>query len=292
MGQTENRMTAFRCLSCEGMECTPVLSGVRDYYLRTPYRVDYVRCGHCALVQQYPVPRDVGPFYSAYPVHARKGRLHEYMRRLLLGRIYFDATTMPAGGVLLDFGCGDGWFLGQIRDSTLTRLGFERDPGLARRVSDQLGAPVYSNVEDLMAKWKGRVDQITLHFVLEHLTDLRQSFEMFRDLLKPGGSIYALVPNIESREFKLFGRRWHGLDAPRHVMFPCPATLTRVLQPLNMEVVRDRFVRFPNTFAGSLAITFGGRFRQVCFLACLPLGVVWTLMAPSGNRAMEIRKRT
>jgi SAM-dependent methyltransferase len=212
------------------------------------------------------------------------------MRRLLLRRIYYDAHQMSAGSVLLDYGCGDGWYLDHIRNQSIIRLGYEQNQTLAQLLSDRLKIRVYHDAERLESEWAGRIDCITLHFVLEHLTDLKGTFAHLARLLKPCGHIYAVLPNINSLEFQLFKSRWHGLDAPRHIVFPDADTLAPVLSPQQLEVIEDRFVRFPNTFAGSVAIRLGGRFLKPLFLMCLPLGMLWCAFDSSGNRALEMRK--
>lgn len=286
----EAKESAFSCRACHEVRCTPLLRQVPDYYLRTPFQVDYVRCEACGMVQQYPMPGNVGPFYAAYPVHANKSWLHERMRRIVLSDVYYDASKLSSGTTLLDYGCGDGWYLDSLGPYPLTRLGYEPDPAQARRVGEQVGVPVFSDSAAMCDAWKGKVDQIVLHFVLEHVTNLHTTFNVLSELLAPGGKIYAVVPNIASREFKLFGERWHGLDAPRHTLFPDDVALDAVVKKFPLSLQRSSYVRFPNTFAGSLAIRMRGHFTQPLFLLCLPLGMLWSLCDPSGNLSFEWKK--
>ena len=252
--------------------------------------MDYVRCTACGLVQQHPMPADVSPFYSAYPVHAQKGWVHERVRRALLSHAYFDASQLAAESVLLDYGCGDGWYLDSLATTGSQRLGYEPDSNQAKRVERQIGVPIFSNLEQLVAEWEGRVDQIVMHFVLEHVTNLRDTLAFLVSLLKPGGQIYAVVPNLDSREFRLFGKRWHGFDAPRHTIFPDATSLQKAGENLPLTLLRSTYVRFPNTFAGSMAIRLRGHYVHSLFLLCLPLGIVWSLFDPTGNQCFVWRK--
>src|SRR4029450_13703475 len=115
---------AFCCIVCGGSRSTAVVEGCRDLYLGKPFIVDYHRCTGCGLVQQPPIPVDIEPFYDAYPVHQRKLRLYSRLRRALLGA-YLAPEKFPRNSMLLDFGCGDGWYLEWCRESGITSVGFE-----------------------------------------------------------------------------------------------------------------------------------------------------------------------
>ena len=217
---------AFHCMQCGGRAGTLRYADCWDHYLGKPYRADYRACDACGLVQQSPVPEDVADFYDAYPIHARKSGPYEAFRAIVMRASYFDLRRFVAGWrgtappVVVDFGCGDGWFLGANGGLPATRIGYELDPAVAGHLAGQLGMPVYSDEGALLAAWGGKADLVTMHFVMEHVTDLHRTFRVVAGLLKPGGTFHFVVPNIASWEARLFGRRWHNLDCPRHVSFP------------------------------------------------------------------------
>ena len=275
---------------CGQHAASPFLMDCADLYLGKRQRVDYYRCGACALVQQHPVPADVSAFYDAYPIHATKSRAYSWVRRQLLSGVYLPPQHWPAGAQLLDFGCGDGWYLEWCRDAGLSVVGFEHGADHARALGTRLGIPVLSNPDQLLAEHRGRFDVITLHFVVEHLTDPLGVFDLLGQLLKPGGRIRYAIPNIDSWEFKLFKRRWHSLDAPRHIQFMGVqhARLLADRLGLQCEVAQD--VPFPNGFGGSLPTAVAGSFSAKVFLLTLPLSVAVTRLFPSGNRAYTLRR--
>jgi len=277
-------------LACGDGHSVAVHKAVADYFLPTGIRVDYVRCAACGMVQQYPVPTDVGPFYAAYPVHARKSLLQEVTRRILLSPVYYDVASLRRDQLLLDYGCGDGWFLDRAKRRVSAAYGYEPTAMQASRVAERVGVQVFHDVAALRAPLAGRVDVITMHFVLEHLTDLSGTFALLADLLKPGGTLHAVIPNLDNVEYRGFGSRWHGFDAPRHICFPNADQLKPVLDPLGLRLASDRFVPFPNTLAASLSILFTGRYRLLPFLAFLPLAIVWARLYPRGTRALTFVK--
>lgn len=286
----------FSCIQCKCSTATPIFSECKDYYLQKPYRVNYSRCGDCGLMQQVPMPIDVASFYDAYPIHQQKSKAYQLMRRWIMGACYFDTRKFlgerrgPA--LLLDFGCGDGWFLDANRARTLKLVGFETDNDHAAHLAKTLDLPVYYDEQALLCEYENKIDVVTMHFVLEHLTDVNRAFETVHKLLKPNGVFYFVIPNISSWEARLFGKKWHNLDAPRHISFPEAKSIQQLSERWEFEVTRHQQVPFPNGVAGSISVLLTGRFRFSIFLLFLPLGIFLSRIFPSGNVAYWLRKQT
>jgi SAM-dependent methyltransferase len=280
----------FRCLVCHGGEPEAVFLGCADYYLGTPHRVDYYRCRSCRLLQQFPVPLEVSGFYEHYPVHARKSRVYSTLRRLVMSPIYYDLARHPRGSVLLDYGCGDGGYLEHNRGTGFTLLGYESSSAQAAQVAHQLGLPVYADMETLLREHRGAVDVLTMHFVLEHLTDLDAAFREVHSLLRPGGQFYYVVPHASSFEARLFGRKWHNLDPPRHISFPNSGAARRLADRHGFTVSAEHPVAFPNGFAATLPVLLSGRFRLALFGLFLPLGIAFSRLVPTGSRAYHLTR--
>lgn len=277
---------SFRCLVCHAEGGTDLVYGAcADYYLGTPFRVDYVRCRACGLLQQSPLPEDVSPFYGAYPVHEPKSKLYAMLRWLVMSPIYYDARQHPAGIALLDYGCGDGGYLEAVGGRGFRLLGYEPEAGQAARLSERLGIPVHADLESLLASHSGMLDVVTLHMVLEHLTDPDAALATARHLLKPGGTLYVVVPHADSFEARLFGRKWHNLDPPRHISFPLLEHVRRLAERHGYTLARHGPVPFPNGCAASLPVVLSGRFRFPLFALFLPLGVVYSRLVPTGSHA-------
>lgn len=282
-------------MQCASSQASPVFLDCEDYYLQKPYRTDYYRCGLCGMTQQSPIPTDVSRFYEAYPIHQKKGIFFRMMRQWIMGACYFDTRKVLAGkevqSVLVDFGCGDGWFLDASRNPKLSLVGLESDPALASHLSKTLNLPVYSDEQTLLRDYEGKADVVTMHFVLEHLTDLNKAFATVSKLLKPDGILYFVIPNISSWEAKIFGKKWHCLDAPRHISFPEMQSIQQLSERTGFEIAKQHGAPFPNGIAGSMPVVLGGRFRFSIFLMFLPLGIILARLFPSGNMAYWLTKR-
>jgi SAM-dependent methyltransferase len=64
---------------------------------------------------------------------------------------------------------------------------------------------------------EGSFDLITMFHVLEHLKDPAGYLAAARRLLAAGGKLVVQTPNLDCWQYRLFGARWSGLDAPRHL---------------------------------------------------------------------------
>lgn len=281
---------AFHCLVCRGDQAGPHYLDCRDYYVGKRYRVDYYRCLKCGLVQQFPVPRDVSAFYDEYPIHASESRLRKLFRKTRYAHYWNPDSALP-GTVLLDYGCGDGSYLSAQRDKGLSLIGYEPAASLANQLGKRLELPVYGgDINALLRAHAGSIDVLTMHFVLEHLTDLHEGFTQARQLLKTGGTFYFLVPQIDSLEARVFGRRWHNLDAPRHISFPGPIAVQRLADEHGFVITHHKAAAFANGIAGSIPVLLAGRFSYPLFLLVYPLGMILSRLRPDGCRAFNLSK--
>ncbi|NOU36684.1 MAG: class I SAM-dependent methyltransferase [Kiritimatiellaceae bacterium] len=278
----------FKCMLCGATEFRPWLTNCADYYLQKGRPVDYVECNACSLVQQFPFPADVSALYADYPVHSSRNTVQRLARRIFQRQVYFRPASGSGQLSLLDYGCGDGTFLREMQGRGNAVCGFEPGDTHSAALSSQLNMPIYSSTEKLCQELAGTLNIITAHFVLEHVSDLRGAFTTFQTLLKPGGTLYIAVPNIRSWESLLFKKRWHGLDAPRHLIFPEASHFKTLAEEYGFGVPQISFAAFPNTLAASLATMLAGRCQPVLLMGLIVPGWLVALGAPQGTLAVRM----
>ncbi len=281
---------SFNCVLCESITGELIYANCDDFYLQKPYRVNYYRCEACGLTQQSPMPLDTSVFYDDYPIHKKKSWLFRKIQSTIMKPVYFSIGDVSPKSKLLDYGCGDGGFLENSLNADLDLTGFEPNHSHSKRLSKKLGIPIYSDFSELLSNYEGEIDVITLHFVLEHLSKPHDIFQKLFRLLKPGGIFFFTIPNIDSIEARLFGRKWHALDPPRHLTFLEETHVHAMALKHGFELKKTLHLPFPNGFAGSLPVIFFGRFRYFLFLVCFPLGIIFSRLFPCGTKAYWLVK--
>jgi SAM-dependent methyltransferase len=266
------------------------LENCPDYYLKFAVTVTYYRCEDCQSTVQDPIPENVAHFYESYPIHDKKSVFHRIMRKFFLSRMFFNLSELTCDTVLLDFGCGDGGFLEQAKQRCKEAYGFEVNPDHAAILEQSLDLKVFHDKKDMLTQLGGKVDIVTMHMVLEHLAEVPKSFHDVKELLKPGGTFYFVIPNALSWEAVIFGKRWHGLDPPRHLSFPSSQAIQGLANRNGLRYYRRKPVSFPNSIAGSLASLFKPGFNHMLFLLFLPLSFLVSAFFPSGSYAYWLKK--
>jgi 2-polyprenyl-3-methyl-5-hydroxy-6-metoxy-1,4-benzoquinol methylase len=144
------------------------------------------------------------------------------------------------GGALLDVGCGDGSFLKRMRDLGWKVRGIDPD----RRVVDQARSRFALEVEEARLEeihFPGdSFDAVVAGHVIEHVHDPLSFFVECRRILKTGGQLVVLTPNYLGLQRRWLGRRWNGLDCPRHLYLFSRRSLRRCCEMAGLHVVTLR----------------------------------------------------
>lgn len=232
-----------------GPDCPVCASTATRFLLRnsdflfgtTDREFSLYRCARCAACFQHPLPpEDV--LQLAYPdpywwivgesPSTPAARLEKiYRETMLRHHVRVARRHFPcAAPRVLDVGCGSGTFLAMLRRRTgIAGEGLESSAAAARRAKDAYGLTVHAGDIDTADFPPGRFDLITMFHVLEHLPRPQAALDRIRPWLSPGGVLLIQVPNVDSWQFRWFGRRWTGIDLPRHLVNYSPEALRRLL---------------------------------------------------------------
>ncbi len=132
------------------------------------------------------------------------GRSKTARRHLRIVEHYVQA------GRLLDVGCASGAFLRCASDAGWTVTGVEPAEALWAKAKQQMG----EQSDVLCATLQGAnlnpasFDVLTVWDVLEHVPDPLSFMRHCVSLLKPGGYLFANVPDLDSVQARLFRNRW------------------------------------------------------------------------------------
>jgi len=122
-------------------------------------------------------------------------------------------------GRILDVGCAGGLFLEHSLRAGWKVSGIEPNEPLAAEARQRLagkGRIHCGTLED--AALRSDFDAVTLWDVLEHVPHPQAFLSTCRALLRPGGHLFLNVPDLDSPQAKVLGRRW-PLLLPEHLNY-------------------------------------------------------------------------
>lgn len=249
-----------QCPMCGCTRASLLFRQTDRLYRTTEKQFRVVRCGQCGLVRldPQPSPQELRRYYpDTYwfaPDRSPVGRLEELYRRVVLrGHVRFVERALRASGArgpLLDVGCGGGLFLGMMRRRGFRVVGLDTSREAAAVAWRHHGVPAaVADLEHAPFR-RGSFAGITMSHVLEHLPDPCVYLAAAHRLLAPDGRLVIFVPNAASLQFHFLGRRWNGLDVPRHLFDYRDRDVERVLDVMGFEVVRRSYFSLRDNPAG------------------------------------------
>lgn len=123
---------------------------------------------------------------------------------------------LPVEGRVLDVGAGTG---DQVAE--LVRLGYDAiglEPNAqAVAIALSRGRPVHHGTAEAPPFEDASFDTVILSQVMEHLVDPIAALSSLRRLLRPGGRLIVLTPNVQGVPRRLFGNEWAHWHPPYHV---------------------------------------------------------------------------
>jgi 2-polyprenyl-3-methyl-5-hydroxy-6-metoxy-1,4-benzoquinol methylase len=192
-----------------------------------------VRCVDCGMVSlplQYTPP-------ASYEEAADPYYLEQAAQRIV--NAHHLLGCIPAGGHLLEIGCACGFLLVAARERGFTVQGVEMSAWASSYARDTYGLDVKTGRLETLNAPAASYDAVVMADVIEHLPDPRATLHQIHRVLRPGGRLLLLTPDIGSVMARVFGARWWGLLDDHYVYFS-RRTLTRFLEQGGFTVERIR----------------------------------------------------
>ncbi|MFA6092494.1 MAG: class I SAM-dependent methyltransferase [Elusimicrobiota bacterium] len=142
------------------------------------------------------------------------------------------------GGRLLEVGCANGFFLNAARMSYET-LGVEPSRAARDYARGKLRLDVPAATMEEARFPDASMDVVAMIDVIEHLADPLSILREAARVIKPGGVLYLVTPDVESLSARILRSRWWGLR-PAHIYYFSPRTLAAMLEKAGFRVVESR----------------------------------------------------
>lgn len=214
---------AVACPLCGGLDHRVI--GRRDRHF-APLR--NVGCEDCGLVFSNPMPTDaaLAAYYERSYRQDYQGATAPRGVHLLRGeqraaiRLREVQAHLPRGASVLDLGAGAGEFVAALSEAGFVARGVEPSADFSRFARSHYGVDVAQGYWQDLGPQAGCFDAVTMHHVLEHLSEPVAALIRLRSVLKTGGLLIVAVPNVADRR-RSPQSRWHVA----HVLSFTPETL-------------------------------------------------------------------
>jgi len=182
-------------------------------------------CRGCGLMRLDPRP-DEADMHKYYPDRywacgaTRHGLAGFYRRFMLRDHLQFVRKAIRALDILkarvLDLGCGAGDLLAVLRKGGHSGIGMDISHS-ALRAAAELKVPGVCGSYRQAPYADSSFDVVMMFHVLEHIPDPDVAIATASKLLRPSGRLLIQVPNADCMQYGILGKRWIGLDCPRHL---------------------------------------------------------------------------
>jgi len=202
-----------------------------------------LRCITCNLLRIHPQPTDeelAAAYSDTYRPHTRpglSGKAKGWLEQRSVRQLW---RLLGPPRRVLDVGCATGDLLLAIRRSGNPNVTGVEPGERAATIAHSHGLDVRVGMLEDAAFDDASFDTIILSHTIEHVRDPIATLREIHRVLAPGGSLILWLPNGDSIEARVLGRRWIGYDPPRHLTTFSTATLTRALETTGFRVTQIR----------------------------------------------------
>lgn len=167
-------------------------------------------------------------------------------------RFEFIFPTFKPNGKLLDIGCGSGHRMAQLKELGWEVYGIEPSLELVKYGKEKFNLNIVHGFFEEVEVPLNEFDVVTLYHVLEHVPHPKNFLMKVSTVLKEGGELLVVVPNILSLERIIFGRYWNIWMLPWHLWFFSADTLLRLFYETGFKVTKIEHQPIPQIIIWSL----------------------------------------
>lgn len=199
----------------------------------------YYLCPLCRLIFLFPVPDDLGSYYlSTYPAYQMPSSQELEIKAMQEHYKLDTIQKFVTKGRLLEIGPSYGAFSYLAKKAGFEVEAIEMDARCCAYLTEVIGIRAF-NTNDINTSLEKLMpyNVITLWHVIEHLPNPWDTLDTISRKLLPGGVLVIAAPSPSALQFRIFGRYWVHVDAPRHLQLIPRQVLLKYMKALGMNLV-------------------------------------------------------
>ena len=149
-----------------------------------------------------------------------------------------DKLRRGRKGLLLDVGCGAGWFLESAAKRGWQTNGVEPCAEIALQTMNRIGTQIHIGGISQINLQSEQFDLVTMFDVIEHLDAPVEALQTCYRILKQDGVLVISTPNFGGLGCRLLGARAFGIWPDEHIVYFSPAALTQALRTAQFGAIR------------------------------------------------------
>lgn len=138
-------------------------------------------------------------------------------------------------GNLFDVGCGSGNLISIMHNLGWDVTGVEPDEKAVKIIKEKIGIDIYKGYFEEINLPEKFFDAVTMRHFIEHVQDPIFCINKALKILKPGGKLVLITPNLESLTHNIFKQNYYHLDPPRHMQLFSKKSLLHCAQKAGVE---------------------------------------------------------
>ncbi len=220
----------------------------------TDHSFSYYRCKTCGLVFLNPVPDDIDQYYPDNYYHIPTST--DFLSETAPGEQHKldQIIRFKDSGRLLEIGPSTGTFAWISKQHGYEVQTIEMDAQCSNYLNNVAGIPTINTADTCGALFTlDPFDVIVMWQVIEHLPSPWETLRSVSEKVKLGGIVVLAAPNPSSFGFRLLGKNWPHLDAPRHLRLIPMQLLEQWMSDLGFikefETTNDHASKQWNTFS-------------------------------------------
>jgi len=270
-----------KCPLCKSANFAPKIT-CKDH-TKSKEIFNIVSCETCGFAFTNPRPKDekMGDYYNSnmYISHTNNAKglfnwTYQKVRAYAIQTKVSLLKSIKEGGTHLDIGCGTGEFLNACKNSGFKTLGIEPSPKARGQALENYGLSVSENT-NLSQYPDSEFDSISMWHVLEHVTNLNETLDQFKRVLKPDGKLLIAVPNHNSWDANHYKEYWAAWDVPIHLWHFSKTTIERLFKKHGFRLIKTRPMLFDSYYVSLLSEEFASGKKN--FIKGIAIGFISNL---------------